>query len=163
MSLRTGLPAGERDEHVLGLEIAVDDAERVRGLERLEDLHRVLARASAIGELALRGRAALESGSPSRSSMTMYASPVRRAVDVGHLDDVRAPDLRRDARLLQEALDEARSAARGPAWRTLMATRVPSTSWLRLVDGAHPAVAEEADEAVLAADDVADRGHVAGV
>ena len=39
---------------------------------------------------------------------------LRRAVDVDDLHDVGAADLRGDARLLEEALDEARCGARAP-------------------------------------------------
>ena len=149
--------AGERHEDVLGLEIAVDDAERVRRLERLEDLHRVLAR-RAHRELSLavddaRERLALE------QLHDDVGVPVRRAVDVDDLDDVRAADLRGDARLLQEALDQAR-AARELRVQHLDRDPGPEHGVQRLVDRAHPSVPQDADEAVLAVDDATDVNHV---
>ena len=84
--------------------------------------------------------------------------PVGRAIDVDDLHDVRAADLRGDARLLQEALDEPR-AARELRVEHLDRDARAEDRVERLVDRAHPAVAEDADEPVLAVDDAADVNH----
>ena len=151
MSLSTGLPPDERDEDVLRLEVAVDDAERVRGLERLEDLQRVLA-GRGHGERRWRS-SMLESGSPSSSSITMYAWPSGvRSTSVTCTTCALLICAATRASCRKRSTRPVRRASSG--CRTLMATRVPSTVVLRLVDRAHPAVAEEAQELVLAVDDL---------
>ena len=153
MSLRTGRPPENVTKTFSGFEIAVDDAERVRCLERLEDLHRVFARRGH-RELSLAVEDARE-----RLALEELHDDVRvavgRAIDVDDLHDVGAADLRGDARLLQEALDEAR-ATRELGVEHLDGDPRPEHRVLRLVDRAHPAVAEDADEPVLAVDDAAD-------
>ena len=135
------------------------DAERVRGLERLEDLRRVLARGrDRQPPLALehaRQRLALE------ELHHDVRVALRRAVDVGDLHHVRAADLRGDARLLEEALDEA-GAPRELRVEHLDGDARAEHRVRRLVDRAHPAVAEQADEAVLAVDDGSDVDHGRG-
>ena len=85
---------------------------------------------------------------------------VGRAIDVDDLHDVGAADLGRDARLLQEALDEP-GAARELRVQHLDGDAGPQDGVQRLVDRAHPAVPEDADEPVLAVDDAADVDHEA--
>ena len=154
--LEEGLSPAERDEHVLGLEVAVDDAERVRRLERLEDLRRVVARRRhRQPPLALHHRR-------QRLALQQLHHDVRvavgRAVHVRHLHDVGAADLRRDARLLEEPLDESR-AARELRVEHLDGDPRPEHGVLALVDRAHAAVAEEPRELVLAVDVAADADH----
>src|ERR1019366_7204210 len=99
---------GERDEDVLRLEIAMDDAEGVGGLEGVEDLYGVVA-GDVEGELAL----ALEDARERLALEQLHHDvgvAVLRAVDVHDLDDVGALDLGRHARLAEEALDQARAA-----------------------------------------------------
>ncbi len=154
--LEDGPAPGERHEHVLGLQIAVHDAERVRGLEGLEDLHRVLA-CRADREPALPVDDARE-GLALEQLHDDVGVPVRRAVHVDDLHDVGAPDLGDDARLLQEALDQA-----GPAdelgVQDLDRHPRPEDGVERLVDGPHPAIAQDTDEPVLAVDDATDVNH----
>ena len=107
--LEHGFAAREGDEDVLRLEVAMDDAERVRRLEGLEDLDGVLA-SDRHRELSLplddaRERLALE------ELHHDVRVTVGGAIDVDDLHDVRAPDLGDDPRLLQEALDEPGAAS----------------------------------------------------
>ena len=62
-----------RHEHVLGLQVPVDDPLLVRGGEALGDLHRVVDRLARRDRA--RGPSRLRSVSPSRSSVTMYGAP----------------------------------------------------------------------------------------
>ena len=125
-TLTTGEPSARRhEEQVRRLEVAVDDAERVRLGDRLAGLEHVLdgvARPAARRALARarRGRA------PSRYSMTMYGAPVSSVADVDHARDVLALDAHRRARLAQEALDRLGVLRAPRGKRNLIATRSSS-------------------------------------
>src|SRR5262249_29141102 len=69
-----------------------------------------------------------------------------------------ALDLRRDARLLHEPIDEPR-LPREVGVQHLDSHARPEKLVRRFVDGSHPAVAEQANETVLSADDLADGDH----
>jgi hypothetical protein len=130
MSLRTGLPP---------LEVAMDNAERVGRLERLEDLLRVLARGGH-GDPAL----AVDEGGERLALEKLHHDEgvaARCAVDVHDLDDMNAPNLRGDLRLLEEPLNKARPA-RELRVQHLDGDARAEDLVLRLVHGAHPPVAE---------------------
>ena len=90
-------------EHVVELEVAVDDAGGVRGDQRVADLEQ--DRDHLVGQdLALVG-AQSPSGTPSRRSITMYGPAVGQRAGLEDVDDVRVADLVDDPRLEQHALD----------------------------------------------------------
>ena len=95
-----------REEHVRGLEIAMDDL-RARAPRRSPRTSGACSRtASSIGSGPWSSRCFARS-SPSRYSMTMYGAPSSTA-DIDHARDVLAADLRGGARLAREALDDLR-------------------------------------------------------
>jgi hypothetical protein len=126
------------DHDVRGLDVAVDDAEQVRrvhGLgDRLDHVHLLLDRhrLRGLGE---------------RQAVDELHGDVRLAGDLPHLEhlaDVRVVDARLGAGLLEEAhrrvgVGVVEELDRRPAIEPLVA---------RLVDGAHPAAAEQLDELV---------------
>ena len=100
-----------REEEVRRLEVAVDDAARVRlgdALARLEDVARPPRRSGA----ARAWRATRSRSLPSRYSITMYGDRRRCFADVEHARDVLALQLRRGARLARSARRCRRCAQR---------------------------------------------------
>ena len=101
-------PPVARDEQVVGLHVAVDDALVVRGGEPLGDLPRVVDR------LARRQRAAVQTAAQ-RLALEQLGDDVRRAgvpADVVDGQDVRVIELPGGARLLLEALHPAARRSR---------------------------------------------------
>ena len=97
-------PPVARDEDVLGLQIAVDDALVVRGGEPLRDLARVVDR------FARRQRAA-HAAAAKRLALEQLRDDVGRAgvgADVVDGQDVRVVELAGGARLLLEAMQRGR-------------------------------------------------------
>ncbi len=95
---------GPLDQHdVVGLEIAVDDADGVRGIERERDLVRDVERAMELDGAFLLDQI-LE-----RLALEVLHHEVDRALgqdaEVGDVDDVRVVDRGRRARLAEEAMD----------------------------------------------------------
>jgi hypothetical protein len=124
--------------------------------ESAQDLDRVLA-GGGDGELAfalldVRERLALE------QLHDEIRDAIGRALDVGHLHDVRALDLSGDARLLQEAIDEA-GLPREIPMKDLDRYVRAEIDVLGFVHRAHASVAEQAEELVLSTDDLADLDH----
>ena len=126
------------DQHdVVGLEIAVDDARRVRRGERVGDLRADVQRAR-------RRRARLAAPStwasvrPSRYSMMKKCSPSVGLAEVVDLDDVLVADLVDRARLVEEALTTSRLPA-SSRWMTLSATFLPISGCSARIHRAHPA------------------------
>ena len=76
----------------------------------------------------------------------MNGTPPDVRSTLGHLDDVGTLDLRRDARLLEEALDEP-GPPREVRVEHLDGDARTEELVARLVDRPHPAVADEAEEA----------------
>ncbi len=135
----------------------MDHSEGVRRFERREDLRRVLARGRHVESLpALHGpgeRLALE------QLHHQVRDALGRAIDVDDLNDVRASDLCRNARFLEEAFCDAR-ASREVRMENLDRNARPQRQVLGLVNGPHAAVAEQAQKLVLPGDDLADLEHV---
>ena len=118
-----------RQEDVLGLEVAVDDARGVRGREAAADLggdgERLGRRAGARAAMRCGERLALE-------QLHGEVEPVARPglARVGDVDHVGVAELADDAHLAQEEV--ARVAARAPlapAAAILSANSRPSSSW----------------------------------
>src|SRR5690606_21065954 len=129
--------AGDQ-EHVLGLEIAMDDALRVRGRERAADLARDLERAGDVDRtLALDHAAELD-------ALEVLHDEVHAAVlggpRVRDVDDVRVTDLRGRTRLAAEPLDEIGHAAVARV-QDLEGDALADLDVLGHVDLAHPALA----------------------
>ena len=145
--LREGALRSRYEEDVVGLEIAVDDAQRVRDREPGEDLERDVERERAI-EAVLAIEALLER--LAGEELHHEERSARVLLDVGHRHDVEAPDLRRHPRLLDEARDEP-LPARELGVEHLHRDARPEGAVASLVDGAHPAFRDRADDTVLTA------------
>ena len=112
-------------EHVVELEVAVDDAGGVRGDQRVADLEQ--DRDHAVGQdLALVG-AQSPSGTPSSRSITMYGPAVGQRAGLEDVDDVRVADLVDDPRLEQHAL-AVEAGVTSRRCTTLSAARLPISS-----------------------------------
>ena len=136
-------PPVVRDEQVVGLQVAVDDALVVRGGEPLGDLARV------VDGLARRQRAAVQAAAQ-RFAFEQLRDDVGRAVvdaDVVDGQDVRVIELPGGARLLLEAMQPAR-IRRERLGDQLDRDVAPETRIARAVDLAHAAGAEPADDLV---------------
>ena len=137
-----------RDEDVLRLQIAMDDALLVRGGEAVRDLHRVSF------DEALRTRrsrpAVAAQPLAQRLALEQLRDDVRRAVvraDVVDREDVRMIQRRGRARLLLEARQTLGiGGERGGS--TLMATSRPRRGIARAIDLAHPARPEQREDFV---------------
>ena len=132
---------------VLGLEVAVDDADRVRLHEPLGDLaddaHRRLRVDEPHARHAVVERLALE-------ELHRDERPaVLEAPRVVHLDDVGALHARGGARLAEEALDDD-GGVRELGGEHLDGDALADVDVLRLVDGGHPPAPELARDPVLA-------------
>jgi hypothetical protein len=153
------LPRIHGDHHIVGLEIAVDDAGAMRRLHALQHLQRVVERV-VVGE-ALPGAVQVLverlQGAPLQVLHDDERQAGGRLVDVADPHHVRALDLGGDARLLEEPLDQA-LPARQLGMEELQGHRGPEDLVARLVDAAHTAVADEADQSVLVVDDLSDLG-----
>jgi hypothetical protein len=151
-------PRRKGHEHILGLEVAMNDAEHVSGLERSQDLARVVAR-EGDAEPSL----ALEHGRERLSLEELHddvGHVVFRGLDVHDLHDVRALDLGGYSSFPDEPVDEAR-ATDEVGMKDLDRDTCPQALVVGLVDGAHPAVAQKAHQAVLATEYVTGL-HTAG-
>ena len=85
----------------------------------------------------------------------MKRSPFGQVAEVEHLDDVIATDAAGGLRLALEALHGV-DVGRGAGVQDLDGDAALDADVLALVDGAHATLAEQADDAVLALDDLAD-------
>jgi hypothetical protein len=137
------------EEDVLGLEIAVDDALRVRGGECAADLRGDLEGARDIeGAFALDDAAELD-------ALEELHDEVHAAVGggsgVGDVDDVRVTDLRCGARLAAEPLDEI-GHARVAGMQDLERDALADLDVLGQVDLAHAAFADQLDHAIATVD-----------
>ena len=105
-----GVLLGAAEEDVVGLEVAVDDAGAVRGLERRAHLagdgQRLVERDPALGE-------ASGQGLPHQVLQHDVRLPGGKGVEVQHLDDVGMPEARGDLRLPAEALEHLVAAGGG--------------------------------------------------
>ena len=109
-------------EQVVGLEVAVDDAARVRGGQRARGLRGDAARVRR-RQPARRARRRAARLSPSSSSMTMYGRR-RRACRSRRSRRCRGGGSRGRARLVEEALGDSALSVK-PGRRTLIAARRP--------------------------------------
>jgi hypothetical protein len=149
-------PAHEGNKYVLGLQVAVDDAERMGSLERIEDLASIFA-GRRDRELVL----PIERGGERLALEQLHHNvrfAVGRSVDVEDLHDVRTSDLGSYARLLKESLDELRPPEHLRV-QNLDGHARAEDDVLSFEDRAHPAVAERTDEPVLALDDGSYSNH----
>ena len=95
-------PAARVDQHVLGLDVAVDDPGLVGVLERLGDLWH------EVEDVALGDRTVFQELPQARPLHIFHHQAVEllRLVDVEHRHDERVPQLRERARLAEEPLLE---------------------------------------------------------
>ena len=83
-----GAVGGRHDDHVVGLEIAVDDADRVRGAEAVADLHEHGERARQIDA----GARPLAEALPAQELHDDERRAVVELDEVGDVDDVAVAD-----------------------------------------------------------------------
>ncbi len=140
---------GVVDEDVGGLEIAVDDASLVRGAKARHDLPGERQRAGH-RQLAFRGQQTREIG-----AVDERHRDVLDAVDLAHVvdaDDVGMRDLPREHEL---ALEPSLQLLRGQRIRIrldhLERERQPQLGIPDVINGAHPAHAEQADDLIALA------------
>ena len=103
-----GAVGGRDDDHVVGLEVAVDDADGVRGLEAVADLHEH-------GERARQVDAGARPLAEALAAQELHDDERRAVVEldeVGDVDDVAVADAVDGARLLEEPQRRRRGAAR---------------------------------------------------
>src|SRR6185369_12313449 len=132
-----------RDEQVLRLQVAVDDALVVRGGEAVRDLHRVVRRAAG-RELAAGERRA------QRLSLEQLLDDVRRALRLADVVDGRDVRVVEDAGGLRLLLEAAEAVAiLGEGRRKNLDGDVPGETRVpRAVDLSHPARADLAEDLV---------------
>ena len=139
---------GLLEQHdVVGLEVAMDHADGVRGIERERDLVRDVQRAVQLD------RAFLLDQILERLALEVLHDEVDRAfgqdAEVGDVDDVRMVDRRRRARLAQEAVDRF-LIARELRVQHFHRDGLLDVDVLAEIDGAHAAATEDLVEAVVA-------------
>ena len=124
-------------EDVAGLDVAVHEAERVRGLEPVrdltEDVHDAGRRESAGGDQRLEAR--------TRDELHGDVELLAMLADLVHRHDVRVVDRGRDARLALEAR-AGRLVVRDLRRHHLQRDLAPQVDPARAVDDAHPATAD---------------------
>ena len=143
-----------QQEHVVGLDVAVNDADRVRLGERRaaldQDLHDALRR----------HRSALERIAQRHAVEELHRheqSAVLRLAEVEHADRVRMLQARARLRLVVEALDP-RLIASHLLVQHLQRDDAVDRHLARLVDDAHAAFADACLDLVATVDDFADEG-----
>jgi hypothetical protein len=146
----------ERDEHVFRLQVAMDDPERMRGLQGFEHLRSILTRdrhrqASLTIQHAGQHLAFKEFHYDVRMA-------IRCSIDVRHLDYVDASDLRRHTRFLKETLDET-GATVELGVQNFDCDTGSQPDVQGLVDRPHAPVPKQAHQAVLSVDDASDVDH----
>ena len=133
-----------RDEDVRGLDVAVDDAARVRGLERVGNLQRGiehLIHAERTGREVVVERFALQAFHDDERLALLLIDRVNRA-------DVRVIERGRRARFATETFERGR-VERPPLGEELESDEAAEAGVLGLVDDPHAAAAELLDNAVL--------------
>ena len=126
-SLTNGRPRVGVTTDVLGLEIAVDDALGVRGVERVADLRRG-STASRRREQVARAPGARASVMPSRSSITKYCRPSASWPNE-KMSMMFGWRIRLTARASSMKRAPAPASAENCAFSTLIATCLPMTGW----------------------------------
>ena len=101
------------------------------------------------------------SDSPSRNSITTKERAVVGGAEVGDVDDVLVPDGAGQPRLLQQPRDEV-ALGEELLQQHLHRHALADDRVLGLVDGAHPALADAADDLVAVGEHGADQGIEAG-
>ena len=156
-----GIGAAPHEHHVLGLEIAMHDADGVRLARRLAELERDVERLRERQRAARGGERALE-----REALEVLHDHVERAIGElpgeEHLDDVRVLEARRDLRLAREARHELRVGAE-LAVEDLHGDVAVDALLERAVDAAHRADADELPDLDVAGDLLAEVGIVLGL
>ena len=139
---------------VLRLHVAVDDPVAVRGAQPLRDLHQDRARAVPVH------RARLLQPLPEVLAVQVLHrdehQPLGRLAEVRDVDDVLVADARRALGLLQEPGDQI-GPARQVLEQDLERDLLLDQRVLGLVDRAHPALADLADDAVPLGQHLADQ------
>src|SRR5690606_34224254 len=140
------------DVDVVGLQVAVDDARLVRRLEALEHLRHdghALRRGEALLLLDARGE-----GFPIEELHHPGARAGGQAAEIADFDDVLRADATGRLRLALDPLDDVDLLRHGCV-QHLDGDASLDAGVLTLVDGPHPALSHEANDAVLAVDDLA--------
>ena len=136
-----------------GFKIAVDDARGVRGRQTHQDLlgkrHELARRESTLALNARRERLAVE------ELHDHEAVVVGQRAEVEHLENVIAADAAGRLRFALEPLHRL-GVGRGGRVQDLDGDAAPNANVLALVHGAHAAFADQADDAVLTLDNLAD-------
>ena len=145
-----------RDEHVVGLEIAVNHAGRVRAGEARADRPRRSRRTRASGSAPSRATSA-PSDSPSTSSIVRNLLALVLA-DVEDARHVVVRDPPRELHLAAEALEDARRVDESLA-EHLEGDDLVELAVARAVDAAHPADAEQAEDLVAVGEQRAARAR----
>ena len=155
---KSGIVAALDEHHVLGLEVAVHDALRVRLAGGVAELQRDVERARQRQRAAGRREGALE-----RQAVEVLHHDVHRAVgelpDEEDVDDVRVRQARRDLRLAVEARDE-RLVGGELAVEDLHRDVAVDAPLEGAVDAPHRADADELPDLDVAEDLAADVGVV---
>ena len=142
------------EEHVLGFEIAMDDALVVRGAERTADLLRDRDRLLGGHRCAVLDRARQRDAVDVLHHRVGHA--VGRGAEIGDVDDVRVANSRCRLRLLDEALDR-RGVAHDLALEHLDRERALDHGVARGEHHAHAALADLALDEVAAIERLADQ------
>jgi hypothetical protein len=133
-----------RDEHVRGLDIAMNDALAVRGIEGVREL------AAGIQDLFERKRAVLNAPAQRLALEELHRDEVPAFVDADVIDraDVRMVQRRCDARFAQEPLDILRRHA-GTVGQELERDMASKPRVLGFIDDAHSARAQLPEDFVV--------------
>jgi hypothetical protein len=136
-------PLVTRDEDVLGLEIAVDDIEMMRGDQSARDFQ-------GVGNRRPHRDGAVLQAAPERLAPQQFGDDIWHALSRSHVvngDDVRVVDERRGARFLREPR-QALGIRRDTRGENLQRDQSTEAGVARAVDVAHAAGGEEAIDLV---------------
>ena len=143
------------NEHVLRLDVAMDDAALVGRLEHVEQIVRDPNRQHRIEPLGVGLQHAVERLAREKVH-DQEVDPVVRHVIVEHRDCARMVHFVGDVALLEKALDDL--GVRGKRRQEHLDGAFVSVTMRRRVDGGHPPDAKDGVDAPLAANHAADAG-----
>ena len=145
------------DHHVVGLEVAVNDAFSVRRADAIDDLHHevksfaVTQRSTGVVVVLVEGLQA----APLHVLHHHVGQTVGTAVDIAYLHNVRALDPCRYLGFLQETFDQALAPSQH-AMKKLQGDIGAEQFVLGRKDRAHAPVADQSQQAVLVVDELSD-------